>query len=59
MNEWMENGCGLIDADEEVVYVYHNQTETVHKRFDTPPGNLFCLDSRSCFPNFACESGDG
>jgi hypothetical protein len=37
MNEWMENGCGLIDAGEEVVYIYHNQTETVHKGFDTPP----------------------
>jgi Uma2 family endonuclease len=39
MNEWMENGCRLgwlIDADEEVVYVYHNQTETIHKGFDTP-----------------------
>ena len=42
MNEWMENGCRLgwlIDADEEGVYVYHNQTETIHKGFDTPlPG---------------------
>jgi Uma2 family endonuclease len=39
MNEWMENGCRLgwlIDADEEVVYVYHNQTEAIHKGFDTP-----------------------
>jgi Uma2 family endonuclease len=39
MKEWMENGCllgWLIDADEEVVYVYHNQTETIHKGFDTP-----------------------
>lgn len=39
MKEWMENGCRLgwlIDADEEVVYVYHNQTETIHKGFDTP-----------------------
>ena len=39
MNEWMENGCRvgwLIDADEEVVYVYHNQTETIHNGFDTP-----------------------
>lgn len=39
MNEWMENGCQLgwlIDADEEIVYVYHNQTETTHKGFNTP-----------------------
>lgn len=39
MKEWMENGCRLgwlIDADEEVVYVYQNGTETTHKGFDTP-----------------------
>lgn len=39
MKEWMENGCRLgwlIDADEEVVYVYHNNQETTHHGFDTP-----------------------
>lgn len=39
MNEWMENGCRLgwlIDADEEVVHVYHNHMETIHKGIDTP-----------------------
>lgn len=39
MKEWMENGCRLgwlIDADEEIVYVYHNNQETTHHGFDNP-----------------------
>lgn len=39
MNEWMHNGCRLgwlIDADEEIVYVYHNSQETIHNGFDNP-----------------------
>lgn len=40
MNEWMDNGCRLgwlIDADEEIVYIYvPGQPEKVHKGFDTP-----------------------
>lgn len=39
MKEWMENGCRLgwlIDADEEIVYVYHNNQETAHQGFDNP-----------------------
>ena len=38
MKEWMENGCRLgwlIDADEEIVYVYFENKETIHKGFDT------------------------
>lgn len=38
----MDNGCRLgwlIDADEEIVYVYFENAETIHKGFDTPlPG---------------------
>ncbi len=39
MQEWMSNGCllgWLIDADEEVVYVYANGVEEIHKGFDSP-----------------------
>lgn len=39
MKEWMDNGCRLgwlVDADEEVVYVYHSGEETAHKGFDKP-----------------------
>lgn len=39
MNEWMDNGCRLgwlIDADEEMVYVYLNSQQTIHKGFDNP-----------------------
>lgn len=39
MKEWMDNGCllgWLIDPDEEVVYVYHQDKETIHKGFDSP-----------------------
>lgn len=37
--QWMDNGCllgWLIDPDEEVVYVYHQNKETIHKGFDSP-----------------------
>lgn len=37
MKEWMENGCRLgwlIDADEELVYIYTGSAETVHENFD-------------------------
>ncbi|HEY9490292.1 MAG TPA: Uma2 family endonuclease [Chryseosolibacter sp.] len=40
MSEWIENGCTLawlIDADEEIVYVYKQASiETFHKGFDHP-----------------------
>jgi Uma2 family endonuclease len=39
MKEWMDNGCRLgwlIDADEEVVYIYYEGKETTHKDFDKP-----------------------
>ncbi|MDL5047596.1 Uma2 family endonuclease [Oscillatoria amoena NRMC-F 0135] len=40
MNEWIDNGCRLgwlIDADEEIVYIYApGQPENVHRGFDTP-----------------------
>ena len=39
MKEWMENGCRLgwlIDADEEIVYVYYNGQEITHNGFDNP-----------------------
>ncbi len=39
MNEWTENGCRpgwLINANQEIVYVYHKQTEAIHKGFDAP-----------------------
>lgn len=38
MTEWMSNGCRLgwlIDADEEVVYIYEGNNERVHQGFDT------------------------
>lgn len=37
MKEWIENGCRLgwlVDADEEIVYIYQNERETVHKGFE-------------------------
>lgn len=37
MAEWMSNGCRLgwlIDADEEVVYIYEGNNERVHHGFD-------------------------
>ena len=39
MQEWMTNGCllgWLIDADEEIVYIYSNGKKETHKGFDTP-----------------------
>ncbi len=38
MKEWMSNGCRLgwlIDADEEVIYIYEGNNERVHQGFDT------------------------
>jgi Uma2 family endonuclease len=49
MKEWMENGCRLgwlIDADEEIVYVYYNGKEITHKGFDNP------LSGEPVLPNF-------
>jgi len=39
MQEWMANGCllgWLIDADDELVYVYADGKEEIHKGFDAP-----------------------
>ena len=50
MEEWMANGCRLgwlIDADEEIVYVYHNGERTVHNDFDNP------ISGEPVLPGFA------
>lgn len=53
MREWMENGCRLgwlIDADNEIVFIYSNEGENIHQGFDTDlsgepvlPGFTFVL----------------
>ena len=50
MEEWMANGCRLgwlIDADEEIVYIYHNGERTVHNDFDNP------ISGEPVLPGFA------
>jgi Uma2 family endonuclease len=50
MKEWMENGCRLgwlIDAEEEIVYVYYNGQEITHNGFDTP------LSAEPVLPGFS------
>lgn len=50
MKEWIENGCRLgwlIDADEEIVYIYsEHDIETLHEGFDT------ALSGDPVLPNF-------
>jgi Uma2 family endonuclease len=39
MKEWISNGCSLswlVDADEEVVYIYDQARERIHNDFDKP-----------------------
>ena|SRR5688500_13367643 len=50
MEEWMQNGCRLgwlIDADEEIVYVYHDGKRTVHNDFNNP------ISGEPVLPGFA------
>jgi Uma2 family endonuclease len=50
MREWIANGCKLgwlIDADEEVVYVFTENSETLHDNFNQPISGAHVL------PNFA------
>jgi len=50
MEEWMQNGCRLgwlIDADEEIVYVYHDGKRTVHNDFNNP------IAGETVLPGFA------
>lgn len=52
MEEWMQNGCRLgwlIDADEEIVYVYHNGIQTRHNSFDNP------LSGEPVLPGFTLD----
>jgi Uma2 family endonuclease len=46
MKEWMANGCGLgwlIDADEEVVYIFTETAEFIHNNFDQPIAGMDVL----------------
>jgi Uma2 family endonuclease len=39
MKEWMANGCRLgwlVDADEEVIYISSEESESIHDDFDQP-----------------------